>query len=180
MQVPQAASTPGYLNQNHIAYISIGSNIGNKIRNCRFGIDKLIQSGYNVLLDQSPFYLTEPTDYPDQDWFANGVIKIETDLDPFRLLKRLKDIEVEAGRRAQDVRFGPRPLDMDIIFIDDCVIDTAELVIPHPRMHKRRFVLQPICDIDSTVVHPVLKTDVTHLLNQLDHTQQRIIVYPCG
>jgi len=108
-------------------------------------------------------------DYADQEWFANVVIKIETELDPFRLLKRLKDIECDVGRRDQDIRFGPRILDMDIVLFDDMVIDTSDLVIPHPRMHKRRFVLQPVCDIDPNVIHPVFNADAKCLLDQLEH-----------
>jgi len=164
----------------HTAFISIGSNMGNKVQNCQFGIDALIRSGYNVLRGQSRFYLTEPTEYPKQEWFVNVAVKIETELDPTGLLRRLQTIEAEAGRSPGGVRFGPRILDMDIILYDDLVMETPDLVIPHSRMHKRRFVLQPVCDIDSTVVHPVLKTQVGKLLDQLDHTEQRIIVYPCG
>ncbi|MDD2389970.1 MAG: 2-amino-4-hydroxy-6-hydroxymethyldihydropteridine diphosphokinase [Desulfobacterales bacterium] len=180
MSVTSQTSGMNFFGDSHTAYISIGSNSGNKVQNCRYGIDKLIQSGCNVLLAQSSFYLTEPVDYADQEWFSNVVIKIETALDPFRLLKRLKDIERDAGRRVAAIRFGPRILDMDIILFEDMVINTSDLVVPHPRMHKRRFVLQPVCDIDPSVIHPVFNADAKYLLDQLDHTRQRIIEYPCG
>ena len=164
---------------NHTAYIGAGSNIGNKLLNCQNGIDSLIKSGKAVLKDQSRFYKTEPVDYKAQDWFINFVVKIETALDPFQLLKILKSIERDAGRVCDSVRFGPRILDLDIIFFDDRVISSSTLVIPHPRMHKRRFVLKPICDIDSKIIHPVLMKDVQHLLDVLNENEQGIVEYQC-
>ena len=115
--------------------------------------------------------------YTDQDWFINLVVKIETLLDPYRLLGRLQSIQRKAGRLQDSIRFGPRVLDLDIIFYDEMVINSTQLVIPHPRMHKRRFVLQPLCDINPAIMHPVLKTDVRTLLNRLDDNEQRIIEY---
>jgi 2-amino-4-hydroxy-6-hydroxymethyldihydropteridine diphosphokinase len=126
---------------------------------------------------ESRIYQTEPVDYLDQDWFINIVVKIETLLDPSRLLRRLQSIQRKAGRWQNSIRFGPRVLDLDIIFYDAVVIHSAQLVIPHPRMHKRRFVLQPLCDIDPAIMHPVLKTDVRTLQNRLDDNEQRIIEY---
>jgi 2-amino-4-hydroxy-6-hydroxymethyldihydropteridine diphosphokinase len=126
---------------------------------------------------ESRIYQTEPVDYTDQDWFINLVVKIETLLDPNRLLQRLQSIQRKAGRLKDSIRFGPRVLDLDIIFYDEVVINSKQLVIPHPRMHKRRFVLQPLCDIDPAITHPVLKSDVRTLLNHLDDNEQRIIEY---
>lgn len=163
----------------HTAYIGAGSNIGNKCSNCQNGIDILTRSGKSVLKGQSRFYKTEPVDYKDQDWFINVVVKIETTLDPFELLNELKSIEREAGREEDPIRYGPRILDLDIIMYDDLVTNSSGLVVPHPRMHKRRFVLKPICDIDPKVVHPVLKKDMQYLLGILDENEQRIVEYKC-
>jgi 2-amino-4-hydroxy-6-hydroxymethyldihydropteridine diphosphokinase len=160
----------------HTAYISVGSNLGDKLENCRRGIRRLERDEVR-LKAESRIYQTEPVDYLDQDWFINIVVKIETLLDPFRLLRRLQSIQRKAGRLQDSIRFGPRVLDLDIIFYDEVVIHSAQLVIPHPRMHKRRFVLQPLCDIDPAIMHPVLKTDVRTLLNRLDDNEQRIIEY---
>lgn len=165
--------------EKHTAYIGAGSNIGNKLLNCQNALDSLTRSGISVLKERSPFYKTEPVDYLDQDWFINVVAKIETTLDPFQLLNQINSIEQKAGRARIPVKFGPRILDLDIIFYDDLVTNTSELIIPHPRMHKRRFVLQPICDIDPTVVHPVFKKDVKHLLDHLGEDGQRVVEYPC-
>ncbi len=152
----------------------MGSNIGNKLENCQNGINLLTKNGTNSLKIQSRFYKTEPVDYKDQDWFINGVAKIETCLKPVDLLKTLKEIEYHLGRSKNGIRFGPRILDMDILLYDDWVINSPELTIPHPRMQNRCFVLRPLCDIDPSIVHPVLKKDMQHLLNKLDSTDQEV------
>lgn len=163
----------------HTAYIGAGSNIGDKLLNCKNGIAALTRANKTVLKDRSKFYKTEPVHYKDQDWFVNWVVKIETTLDPFDLLNELNSIERDTGRVYNPIRFGPRTLDLDIILYDDLVKNSADLIIPHPRMHKRRFVLRPICDIDPKIVHPVLKKDMQYLLDILDENEQRIIEYPC-
>lgn len=158
----------------HTVYICVGSNLGNRLENCRNGVAALTVSGTIQLVDQSCIYETEPVDYKDQDWFMNYVIEIETALNPFPLLELLKSVEGEAGRSKNTIRYGPRILDLDIIFYDDIVMDTPQLVIPHPRMHKRRFVLKPICDIDPDIIHPVLLKSVQSLLDGLDEEHQGI------
>ena len=163
--------------EKHTAYISAGSNIGNRLLNCQNSITALTESGTSFLKDLSDFYLTEPVGYLDQDWFINCVVKIETTLVPLQLLKELRTIETLAGRTDSGVKFGPRVLDLDILFYDDLVENSSGLVIPHPRMHKRRFVLQPICDIDPKLVHPVLKKDMQYLLDNLDDGGQKVVRY---
>jgi 2-amino-4-hydroxy-6-hydroxymethyldihydropteridine diphosphokinase len=163
----------------HTAYIGAGSNIGNKLLNCKNGINALTTANTVRIKEWSRFYKTEPVDYKDQDWFINVVVKIETTFDPFQLIKKLKLIEHDAGRVDDPVRFGPRILDLDIVLFDDFVTNSSGLVIPHPRMHKRRFVLKPICDIDPTIVHPVLKKNMQDLLDILDENEQRIAEYRC-
>jgi 2-amino-4-hydroxy-6-hydroxymethyldihydropteridine diphosphokinase len=165
--------------KRHIAYICVGSNIGNKLENCKKGVDELIESGSVTLKTQSPYYKTDPVDYLDQDWFINYVIKIETSLDPFELLNRLKSIQKNAGRINDAIRFGPRILDLDIILFDDAVINSENLVIPHPRMHKRRFVLKPFCDIDPEAIHPVFKKNIKYLIDNMDDEEQGIAEYKC-
>ena len=107
----------------------------------------------------------------------NCVAKIETDLDPLSLLNVLKSIERAAGRVKDTIRFGPRILDLDIILYDDRIINCDRLVVPHPRMHKRRFVLKPICDIDPAIIHPVLKQEMRFLLKRLGEERQRVLEY---
>jgi 2-amino-4-hydroxy-6-hydroxymethyldihydropteridine diphosphokinase len=158
----------------HIAYISVGSNIGDKVQNCRNGIDRLSASANSKLINQSPFYRTSPVDYKDQDWFVNAVVQIATCLDPPALLNELQRIQKNAGRTSDPIRFGPRILDLDIIFFNHAVIKLDGLEIPHPRMHKRRFVLKPMCDIDPFIIHPILNKSVCALLAELDDKEQEI------
>jgi len=161
----------------HIAYISVGSNMGDRILNCRRGISALSRSGASKVVAESRFFQTEPVDYIEQGWFVNGVVKIETRLDPESLLAELRAIEREAGRTRSSIRFGPRLLDLDILFYDDLIFARADLEIPHPRLHKRRFVLVPICDIDKKIMHPVLKKDAASLLDALNDTGQKVIPF---
>jgi 2-amino-4-hydroxy-6-hydroxymethyldihydropteridine diphosphokinase len=164
----------------HIAYISVGSNIGDKLENCQRGIKALTESGTSRVLAQSCIYTTEPVDYEDQDWFINTMVKLETSHDPYQLLDQIELIQRAAGRIKDSVRFGPRILDMDIILYDDRIIDSERLVVPHPRMHKRRFVLKPICDIDPSIIHPVLKKEMQFLLKRLGDDQQKVFEYKCS
>lgn len=151
--------------------------MGDKVANCRNGIHALSRNGDAVVTDCSRYFKTEPVDYLDQDWFVNTVIKVETRLSPIDLLARLQEIQKAAGRIRDSVRFGPRTLDLDILFYDDLVLSLPELEIPHPRMHQRRFVLVPICDIDPCMVHPVLNKDMKTLLSGLDETDQKVIPF---
>ena len=167
------------MENNHTVYICVGSNIGNKLKNCIKGVYALTKSGSVTLNNQSPFYKTDPVDYFYQDWFINYVIKIETSFDPFELLTTLKTIQRDAGRIRDVIRFGPRILDMDIILFDNVIINSPVLTIPHPRMHKRRFVLKPICDIDPEIIHPVFKKNMKYLLDGLDDEKQGIAEYKC-
>jgi 2-amino-4-hydroxy-6-hydroxymethyldihydropteridine diphosphokinase len=160
---------------DHAVFISVGSNLGGKLENCLKGIAALAESGQALLLKTSRFYRTSPVDYADQDWFVNAVVKIGTTLNPLDLLDELIAIQQSLGRKAEPIRFGPRVLDLDILLYDDRVLRTPRLEIPHPRMHKRAFVLQPICDIDPTIIHPVLGKTVADLLNCLDDDEQRVI-----
>ena len=147
--------------------------MGTKEENCREGILRL--SRIAAISAQSPFYRTEPVDYRDQDWFVNAAVCIRTELEPRELLVKLQAIQTELGRKKDTVRFGPRLLDLDILMVDDLVIKTPQLTVPHPRMHQRRFVLQPMCDIDPNIVHPVLKETVTVLLERLDEEGQALV-----
>jgi 2-amino-4-hydroxy-6-hydroxymethyldihydropteridine diphosphokinase len=160
--------------QTHNVLISAGSNIGDKSENCKKGISAFIRTERTVLLGESKFYKTEPVDYTSQDWFVNCAIKISTTLEPWDLLAEIKRIESEAGRKKNAVRFGPRVLDLDIIFFDDQVVESDNLIIPHPRMHQRRFVLMPICDIDPDIIHPVLKKSIRTMLAELDSAGQKV------
>ncbi len=162
----------------HQVYLSIGSNIGDGQDNCCRGIEALCADGSVTLAARSPFYRTQPVDYLEQDWFFNAALLVQTALPLPELLKKTQSIQSQMGRKSDAIRFGPRILDLDIIFYDDQVIQAPHIVVPHPRMHKRRFVLQPICDIDPTVVHPILGKTVRAILDQLPKDNQDLL--PCS
>ncbi len=128
---------------------------------------------------QSPLYETEPVYLESQDWFVNGVIRIRTDLEPDVLFTRLKAIEQAMGRRPGGARFGPRVLDLDILFYNDRILRVGLLQIPHPALHERRFVLKPLCDIASGLVHPVLGRTIQSLLSALEDGGKKVINHKC-
>jgi len=154
----------------HIAYIGIGSNIGDKVQHCEKAIADILKFDHHKLLAKSPLFKTKPIGYPSQDWFVNGVIKIETDLDPRDLLHVLKAVESRLGRR-ETFHWGPREIDLDILFFDDKEIEMEELRIPHPLLHERQFVLIPLAEIDRSLMHPVLKKTVGELLEDIKEDQ---------
>ncbi len=154
----------------HIAYIGIGSNVGNKVDQCEKAISEILKVDRHKLLAKSSFFKTQPIGYTSQDWFVNGVIKIETDLEPLDLLRVLKTIEFHLGR-TETFRWGPRTIDLDILIFDDREMRTEELQIPHPLLHERQFVLIPLAEIDRDLVHPVLKKTIGELLNNLKEDQ---------
>ncbi len=159
----------------HIAYIAVGSNLGDRVENCRRGAEALASVPGVRLTAQSPVYETEPVDFIDQDWFINYVIRIETRLSPLELLEQLQKVQRGAGRAADHTRFGPRVLDLDILLYDQLILEDPQLTLPHPRMHQRRFVLKPLCDIDSKLMHPVFGKDMQSLLALLDEAGQQVV-----
>lgn len=150
---------------NHTVFIALGTNLGKRKANLRAAI-KALPPDVTVLAE-SHVYETPPWGYEDQPAFLNMAVKAETEMEPEPLLKYLKQLEVELGRE-QNFRWGPRLIDLDILFYDDLVIDTPPLVIPHPRLHERAFVLVPLADVAPEVVHPVLQRTVSELLTRID------------
>jgi len=160
-------------------YLSVGSNIGDRHANCTRGIELVNDLVDSSVKGISGFYYTEPVDFTDQGWFVNGAFELETGLDPFELMVQLKKTENRVGQYEKDVRFGPRILDLDIIFFGSRVITEDLLTIPHPRMDKRCFVLKPLCDIASEFVHPVSGLTIKHLLRKMENTHgQEVNPYP--
>jgi 2-amino-4-hydroxy-6-hydroxymethyldihydropteridine diphosphokinase len=148
-----------------IAYISIGSNIGDREENCRKAIKLLKEKGIAVK-KQSRMYETEPWGIKDQPKFINMAIEVETDKKPEELLRILKEIEKEIGR-TETVKWGPRVIDLDIIFYDDLILKSQDLEIPHPLLHEREFVLKPLCEIAPEKKHPVTGKTVKEMLENL-------------
>lgn len=162
------------LNYKHQAYIGIGSNVGNRVENCLKAITAIDACEGCMVDARSPLYETEPVEFETQDWFINGVLKIRTCLQPETLLARLQAIEQGMGREQGGLRFGPRIIDLDILFFDRRIIETDRLQIPHPRLHQRRFVLKPLCSIAPELVHPVLKKTASSLLKGLQDGEKKV------
>jgi 2-amino-4-hydroxy-6-hydroxymethyldihydropteridine diphosphokinase len=154
----------------HTVYIGIGSNLGDKAKRCEEAIVEILKVDGHQLLAKSSLYRTRPIGYADQDWFVNGVIKIESKLPPLALLQTLKRIESQMGRR-ETFPGGPRAIDLDILFYGDMEIHGQGLEIPHPRLHERQFVLIPLAEIDSGLIHPVLRKAVRELLDGIEVDQ---------
>ncbi|MBI5875598.1 MAG: 2-amino-4-hydroxy-6-hydroxymethyldihydropteridine diphosphokinase [Deltaproteobacteria bacterium] len=156
---------------SHTVFLSIGSNIGDKLQNCKDAIENLAHSKGIRLIKASSFYETEPWGEIDQDWFINCVIEIETELDASALLALIQNIEKGLGRNRVK-KGGPRSIDFDIIFFNGETIKTENLIIPHPLLHKRRFVLMPLSEIAPDFIHPVLKKSAADLLMQVDDNKK--------
>tara|TARA_B100000787_G_C16150785_1_gene276475 strand:+ start:179 stop:658 length:480 start_codon:yes stop_codon:yes gene_type:complete len=137
-----------------IIFIALGSNLDNPKKQVEDGILFVSMIDEVTLLNKSHLYETSPVGFLDQPNFINAVIKIESDLDPHKLLYKLLNIENFAGRVRID-KNGPRTLDLDILLFDDLILNENNLIIPHPRMHERLFVLTPLNDIDSNIVLPI-------------------------
>jgi 2-amino-4-hydroxy-6-hydroxymethyldihydropteridine diphosphokinase len=147
-----------------IVYLSLGSNLGDRLANLEAAIVQLSQLG--SIVARSEFYETEPVDVTGQPWFLNSAIAVETELMPKQFLSRALAIEQKLGRRRTQAK-GPRTIDIDLLLFGSSVVDTQKLVIPHPAMHERRFVLEPLAEIAPEVRHPVFKKTVREMLNAL-------------
>ena len=145
-------------------HLSLGSNVGDRAGNLRAAIDKLKALGEVTAV--SSFYETEPVEFTAQPWFLNCAVALKTELMPKLFLTKIVAIEQQMGRRRIQPK-GPRTIDIDILLFGNAVISAPQLQVPHPAMHKRRFVLEPLSEIAPEVRHPVLKRTMRELLKEL-------------
>ncbi len=148
----------------NIAYLSLGSNIGDREHHLRHAIECLEQLGRVTAV--SSLYETEPVEFTDQAWFLNCAVALETTKTPQELMAALLALEREMGRQRTQ-RKGPRAIDIDILLVGETVLHTPGLTIPHPAMHERRFVLVPLAEIAPEARHPALKKTICELLAEL-------------
>ena len=150
----------------HTTYIGIGSNLGVPEKNCADAIEKLATHPDLSLKARSPFYKTYPVGPIEQEWFVNAALKVQTRLNPHDLLGILLNTEKEMGRVRKE-KWGPRLIDLDLLFYDNLILNSQGLILPHPEIPNRRFVLAPLCDIAEDLLHPTLKKTVKGLLYEL-------------
>ena len=147
-------------------YIAAGSNLGNKEETLKEAIDKIDKRKDCVVTKVSNFYTTDPVGYEDQDQFVNCVFEIDTLQTPSELMDTLLEVEKDF-KRERIIRWGPRTLDLDIIFYDDIISYDEHILIPHPRAHERQFVMKPMCDINPYYVHPIYRKRVMDISSEL-------------
>ncbi|MEN6331270.1 MAG: 2-amino-4-hydroxy-6-hydroxymethyldihydropteridine diphosphokinase [Smithella sp.] len=148
-------------------YIAIGSNLGDALQNCKEAVGRISRVKEIQLTEVSSFYSSEPVGIENQNWFVNAVIEIKTTLAARDLLHVLQDIENTMGRK-REIKGGPRIIDVDLLFYGQAVIGEADLTVPHPEIHKRRFVLEPLNEIASYLIHPAFGVSVRGLKDRLN------------
>ncbi len=155
-------------------FIGLGSNQGDRELNLLRTVAEIGKIPEARITALSGFYDTEPVGPVTQENFMNAVLRLETGISPHRLLNELQRIETEVFLRTRTVRWGPRRMDLDILFYGDLIVKEENLVIPHPRLHERRFVLLPLAEIAPLFIHPALEKSVIDLLSSLPETERVI------
>jgi 2-amino-4-hydroxy-6-hydroxymethyldihydropteridine diphosphokinase len=149
-----------------ISFIGVGANLGRPEEQCRDALRRVGERDEIALLRTASFYRTEPIGDPDQPWFVNTVAELRTTLSPLRLMSELTAIEREMGRHRSGQPAEPRVIDLDLLLYGQEVVAETELVVPHPRLHERRFVLVPMNEIAGYVLHPAFGVSMQGLLSR--------------
>ena len=151
----------------HTAYIGIGGNMGEKEKNVKVALELINNSYHTQITKTSKFYETKPMGYLKQEDFLNCAIEVKTLLMPLELIRFLLSIEKEL-KRERVIRWGPRTIDLDVLLYDNIISSQEEIILPHPRMQDRMFVLEPLCDIAPYVIHPILNKSIIQLKKEIE------------
>lgn len=153
-------------------FLSLGSNLGDRLSNIQQAVSSLSMSEHIKIIKTSSFYETEPWGNKDQDWFINACIAIDTDFTCEELLKYCQNIEAQLGRiRKANEKWSQRVIDIDILMYDDKIINTLNLIVPHPLMHLRAFVLVPMLEVKADLVHPIFNKEISELYDELTNPE---------
>lgn len=156
---------------DHTAYLALGSNMGGRLANLKAAVSNLAPQ--MSVRKKSSVYETPPWGFTEQSPFLNQVVKVETYLGAEALLRHIKRLETALGR-VPNFQNGPRLIDIDILFFDDAIMDTASITVPHPHLHQRAFVLVPLAEIAPDLLHPVLRKTVRELLEDADRSEIKL------
>lgn len=160
-------------------FVGFGSNVGGPVARVREAVGRLAHLPRIKVIRVSSLYRTEPVGLEEQDWFVNGVARLESGLSPRELMRGLLSVERAMGRTRM-IPGGPRVIDLDLLLFGDLVMGEADLWIPHPRLHERRFVLVPMCEVAPHVLHPVLKKEMADILKDLEDNKSVQFLEPWG
>lgn len=154
-------------------FLSLGSNLGDRLSNIQQAVSSLSMSEHIKIVKTSSFYETEPWGNKNQDWFINAALALDTDFTCEQLLEFCQNIEVQLGRiRKENEKWAQRAIDIDILMFDDKLISNPpKLIVPHPLMHLRAFVLVPMLEVKSDLVHPVFKKTISELYDELENPE---------
>lgn len=154
-------------------FLSLGSNLGDRLSNIQQAVSSLSMSEHIKIVKTSSFYETEPWGNKNQDWFINAALALDTDFTCEQLLEFCQNIEVQLGRiRKENEKWAQRAIDIDILMYDDKLISNSpKLIVPHPLMHLRAFVLVPMLEVKSDLVHPVFKKNISELYDELENPE---------
>lgn len=156
-------------------FIGIGSNTGDKIKNCIDAIKAIARDKRARILSVSSLYLTSPVSEIAQEYFVNCAVSIDWDDTALELLRLLNSIETGMGRE-RVIKNGPRIIDLDILLFGDAVIDEASLTVPHPELHRRRFAIVPCIEIEREIIHPLYNRPLKEFLSDIDDSQKILLL----
>ena len=159
--------TNGTAVEGVVAFLGVGSNMNGAVEPCREAVRRVEETPGIRLLRTSSWYRTEPVGRRNQDWFVNAVVEIRTVHSARALLTELRAIEAAMGRTNVE-KWGPRIIDLDILLYGDDIVQEDDLIIPHPELHRRRFVLVPLCELASYMIHPAFGVSMQGLLSRLE------------